>query len=162
MIGAAIRIPGTTTGATADFDGKFQFLADEGTITLEAKFVGYGTKILQGIKIKANETTLITIYLKESAIETQEVQVTADMGKNNENSLLNDQKASNSIGSGISAELLAKTPDRNLSESFRRVSGTPIREGKFAMVRGLSERYNQGTQRGFYSRHGTRQKSFCP
>jgi len=53
LIGAAIRIPGTTTGATADFDGKFQFLADEGTITLEAKFVGYGTKILQGIKIKA-------------------------------------------------------------------------------------------------------------
>jgi len=148
MIGAAVRIHGSNIGITADFDGKFQFSVDEGTITLEAKFVGYGTKILQGIKVKANETTLITIYLKESTIETVEVQVIADVSKNNENSLLNDQRASNSIGSGVSAELLAKTPDRNLSESFRRISGTSIRDGKFAMVRGLSERYNQGQLNG--------------
>ncbi len=148
LIGAGVRMEGTNNGAIADFDGKFSFTVDAGSVTLEAKLVGYGTKILKGIVVKPNETTLITIYLKESSVETQEVQVVADVSKNNENSLLNDQRSSNSIGSGVSAELLAKTPDRNLSESFRRISGTSIRDGKFAMVRGLSERYNQGQLNG--------------
>ena len=148
LIGAGVRVEATTTGATADFDGKFAFAVEAGSVTLEAKLVGYGTKILKGIVVKPNETTLITIYLKESSVETKEVQIVADVSKNNENSLLNDQRANNSIGSGVSAELLAKTPDRNLSESFRRISGTSIRDGKFAMVRGLSERYNQGQLNG--------------
>jgi len=148
LIGAGVRMEGTNTGAVADFDGKFSFMVDAGLVTLEAKLVGYGTKILKGIVVKPNETTLITITLKESSVETQEVQVIADVSKNNENALLNDQRSSNSIGSGVSAELLAKTPDRNLSESFRRINGTSIRDGKFAMVRGLSERYNQGQLNG--------------
>ena len=61
LIGAGVRVEATTTGATADFDGKFAFAVEAGSVTLEAKLVGYGTKILKGIVVKPNETTLITI-----------------------------------------------------------------------------------------------------
>jgi outer membrane receptor protein involved in Fe transport len=148
LFGAAVFIKSINAGTTTDFDGKFQFQAPAGIYSVEIKMLGYQTKQIENVKITENEIKLLNLYLNETSVETREVEIVADVSNNNEDALLKDQKASNSINSGVSAELLSKTPDRNLSESFRRISGTSIREGKFAMVRGLSERYNMGQLNG--------------
>ena len=148
LFGAVVMVAGTQKGATADFDGNFNLALPEGTYEVSFKLLGYQTRQFSAIKIKAGENTPLTVYLRQLAKDMKEVEVVAEAAKNNENSLLKDQKASSSIGSGITTEMLSKTPDRNLSESFRRISGTSVREGKFAMVRGLSERYNMGQLNG--------------
>lgn len=148
LFGAGVRIAGTNTGATTDFDGKFSIQAESGVVSIEVKLLGYQTQLLNAVKVEKNQTNFITVYLKEQTVDIGAVEIVADAAKNNDNSLLKDQKSNSSIGSGITAELLSKTPDRNLSESFRRISGTSIRDGRFAMVRGLSERYNQGQLNG--------------
>ena len=43
---------------------------------------------------------------------------------------------------GVSAQQITKTQDKDASEVIRRVSGISIIEEKFVMVRGLSQRYN--------------------
>ncbi len=148
LFGAVVMVTGTQKGATADFEGNFMLPLPEGTYEVSFKLLGYQTRQYSSIKIKAGENTPLTVYLRQMAKDVKEVEVVAEAARNNENSLLKDQKASGSIGSGITTEMLAKTPDRNLSESFRRISGTSVREGKFAMVRGLSERYNMGQLNG--------------
>ncbi len=148
LFGAAIFIKSLNAGTTTDFDGKFQITVSEGIYEVEIKMLGYQSKRIENVKVGAAETKLLSIFLNEASVETKEVEIVADISSNNEDALIKEQRAGNSINSGVSAELLSKTPDRNLSESFRRISGTSIREGKFAMVRGLSERYNMGQLNG--------------
>src|SRR5690606_23150562 len=52
------------------------------------------------------------------------------------------QKNSASVSDGISAEAIRRTPDKNTSDVLKRVSGASIQDNKFAIVRGLNERYN--------------------
>jgi len=148
LFGAVLVVTGTGKGATADFDGNFRISLPEGSYEVVFKYLGYQIRQFQGVKIKSGENTPLTVYLRQMAKDIKEVEIVVEAARNNENALLKDQRAASSIGSGITAEMLTKTPDRNLSESFRRISGTSVREGKFAMVRGLSERYNMGQLNG--------------
>lgn len=148
LIGASVFITELSKGTVTDLDGKFSISLDPGTYTVLVRMVGYKQVKFERVAIGDGQTRLLTVNLNIDALETQEVEVIADISKNNENALIEEQKQSSSIGSGISAELLAKTPDRSMAESFRRISSTSIRDGKFAMVRGLNERYNQGMLNG--------------
>ncbi|MEJ7827391.1 MAG: TonB-dependent receptor plug domain-containing protein [Segetibacter sp.] len=62
--------------------------------------------------------------------------------RENVGALLAAQKNSASVSDGISAESIRKTPDRNTSEVIRRVSGASIQDDRFAIIRGLNDRYN--------------------
>jgi hypothetical protein len=46
------------------------------------------------------------------------------------------------MSSGLAADFIRRTPDRNTGEVLKRVSGASIQDGKFVIVRGLSDRYN--------------------
>lgn len=43
---------------------------------------------------------------------------------------------------GISAEQIGRTPDKNIGESLKRISGVSTMDNKFVVVRGISDRYN--------------------
>jgi hypothetical protein len=148
LFGAVVMVEGSGKGASADFEGNFALSLAEGSYTVTFKMLGYQVRQFKGVKINSGENTPLTVYLRQLARDVEEVEIVAEAARNNENALLKDQRAAGSIGSGVTAEMLTKTPDRNLSESFRRISGTSVREGKFAMVRGLSERYNMGQLNG--------------
>jgi hypothetical protein len=46
------------------------------------------------------------------------------------------------VSDGISIEFIKKTPDRNLGDALKRVSGVTIQNDRFVLVRGLADRYN--------------------
>ncbi|NJK87825.1 MAG: TonB-dependent receptor plug domain-containing protein [Bacteroidales bacterium] len=46
------------------------------------------------------------------------------------------------IVSGISAQQISRTLDKDAAEVVRRIPGVTITNGKFIIVRGLVERYN--------------------
>jgi len=48
----------------------------------------------------------------------------------------------------IGIEAIKKSPDRNTGEVLKRVSGVSLFEGKYIVVRGLSDRYNQAMLNG--------------
>ncbi len=48
----------------------------------------------------------------------------------------------------ISAEAIKRSPDKNTGEVLKRVPGTSIQEGKYLIVRGLADRYNQAMLNG--------------
>lgn len=52
------------------------------------------------------------------------------------------QKRSLLVQTGVSAQQIARTQDKDASEVIRRVPGISIIDEKFVMVRGLSQRYN--------------------
>jgi len=143
LIGVTVIIEGTTFGAATDFEGKFIIgNLQPGTYNLIASYVSYSKKSVQGIVVKAGEVTSVTVALETASKELAEVVIQGTLKKENASALLIQQKKSISISDGISADMIKKTPDATTSDVMKRVSGTSIQDNKFAVIRGLNDRYN--------------------
>lgn len=142
--GATIFIEGTQRGASADFDGKFSINnVPVGKVTLVVNYISYTTKKISDVIVKANDPTDVNIQLDPSGSgDLAEVEVVVTLNKENNTALVLQQKNNASVSDGISAETIKRTPDRNTSDVLKRVSGASIQDNKFAIVRGLNERYN--------------------
>ena len=59
-----------------------------------------------------------------------------------EASVITTIRNSSVVSDGVSIEFIKKTPDRNVGDALKRVSGVTIQNDKFVLVRGLADRYN--------------------
>ena len=142
MTGATIQIIGTTLGAVADMDGNYEIKnVPSGTYTIIVKYVGYKEVNLPSVKID-NEHKVLNFELESDAQALGEVAVVARVKRNTDVSMMTAQKQSLLVQSGVSAQQISKTQDRDASEVIKRVPGVSIIDEKFVMVRGLSQRYN--------------------
>ena len=71
-----------------------------------------------------------------------EVVIVADVRKESQTALTLLQKNSPIIADGISAQTIRLTPDRTTGDVIKRISGASIQDNKFAVIRGLADRYN--------------------
>lgn len=142
--GATVLIEGTTKGASADFDGNYSLTGlQAGKYTLIASYITYDNKKFIDVVVNANDVTEFNIGLDQSNSQNlTEVVVQAEMNKENTNTVLIMQKNNASVSDGISSESIKKTPDRTTSDVIKRISGATIQDNKFAIIRGMSDRYN--------------------
>jgi TonB-dependent receptor len=142
--GATILVEGTSRGASADFDGKFAINnVPAGKVSLLISYISYTTKKIAGVTVKENDVTDLNVALEPSSSQDlTEVEVVVTLNKENNTALVLQQKNNASVSDGVSAETIKRTPDRNTSDVLKRVSGASIQDNKFAIVRGLNERYN--------------------
>jgi outer membrane receptor protein involved in Fe transport len=149
---AGVTVKVTDGGSTAsDVDGNFSLNLIPGK-KYEVNFsaVGYAPKSLADVEVVAGQPNELGVTLQTSAKDLGGVTVTARSTARREtvNSLIAYQKNTNTVASVISAEAIRRSPDRNTGEVLKRVPGTSIQEGKYLVVRGLSDRYNQAMLNG--------------
>lgn len=143
LVGATVKIQGSSMGAVADIDGIFLIKnVPAGKYTVEISNLSYNKKIIHDVEVKENETVTLNISLEESASEIETVVITASVNKETTTSLLLFQQKSVTLVDGISSEVIKRSPDKNTSEVLKRISGATIQDNKFAIIRGLSDRYN--------------------
>lgn len=142
--GAAVVIEGTTIGTASDFDGNFTLgNLKPGKYNIVCSYVTYESKKFVDVEIKPNDVSTFNITLEQSSSATfSEVVIQAEMNKENTNTLFVMQKNNASVSDGISSESIKKTPDKNTSDVLKRISGASIQDNKFAIIRGMSDRYN--------------------
>lgn len=143
VIGANVIIKGTANGTATDVDGNFVLNVAAGTYTVEVKYIGYQTKEVADVKVAGNGTTDLNIAMTEASSTTlNEVVITTTLKKENISALYTMQKNNVAVSSGISADIIQRSPDRNTGEVLKRVSGASIQNDKFVIIRGLNDRYN--------------------
>lgn len=150
LIGATVLVEGTQRGANTDFEGRFRIsqLAP-GTYTLRISYLEYQTRVLKDLTLDDGETRSLTIRMKPAASATTEtIEVVAAPDRGNMATVLTQQQNATTISDGLSAQFIRATPDRDLSQVIRRVSGVTVQEGGFAVVRGLADRYNTAVVNG--------------
>lgn len=140
VAGATIMINGN--GITTDADGNFSIRLPKGKYTASISFVGYGKKEVSDIDVKEEQTFTLNITLKREKGQLSAVVVKASARKETVAALLTRQKNNAATTDGISREQILRTPDNNVAQVLSRVSGINMQENKFAIVRGLSDRYN--------------------
>jgi len=133
--GASVTVSGKVVAA--DVEGRFSILLEASKkYTLTVSAVGYQTKSVDEIEVKANDANVFDIVLEVSAKQGAA------------NALISYQKNTNTVSSVISAESIRRSPDRNTGEVLKRTTGASVQEGKFIIIRGLADRYNQAMLNG--------------
>jgi outer membrane receptor for ferrienterochelin and colicin len=142
-----------TQVSKTDIEGRYSFTIDVAkNYTLVLTYVGYKNKTVQDIKATtANEDLVVDVVLEEANSKLADVTVSANRASNKgatDNALISFQKNTNTVASVISAETIKRSPDRNTAEILKRTPGASIQEGKYIIVRGLADRYNQAMLNG--------------
>lgn len=145
LIGATVQVEGTSLGTATDIDGKFQFAGLEKgkSYTLIIKYVSYKTKTIDGVRAttgNADDDLRVTLTADEQQLG--DVTVTAVKRLNTDAAMIDIARTSSVIVSNVSAQEISRTQDSNAGEVIRRIPGVSLIDGKFVMVRGLSQRYN--------------------
>lgn len=146
--GATIKVVETGAGIQSNVDGTYQLSLAPGTYTIEITYISYQTKRVTGIAVIEGKITPLDIAMIASDNELSQVTITTDYKKSSVEGLYAKQKNNAAMTDGISAEQIARTPDKNIGESLKRVSGVNVLENKYVVVRGLGERYNSTMMNG--------------
>lgn len=116
LIGASVMLVGTYKAAVTDFDGKYT-ISDikPGDYAVKVQYIGYGTKVFNGITIKENETKKLDVMLSSSREVLQTVTV---VGKK---STVDLEKAASEVSFG--KDEIAKLNVRNVAEVVNKQAG---------------------------------------
>lgn len=146
LAGVSVTIEGTANGTSSDLEGRFSVQVDPTkNINLVFSAIGYQTKTIAG-KSGPNEL-IVTIESARKNLEGVTVKAQSTR-RETTNALISYQKNTNTVAQVISSEAIRRSPDRNTGEVLKRIPGTSIQEGKYLIVRGLSDRYNQAMLNG--------------
>jgi len=142
LIGATVVLQGTTNGAISDFDGNFKIeKVNPGSYNIVISYISYDNQIIR-VEVADKKETIVNIEMKSATLDIGEVRIVSKRRDNTEISLISTLKSGSLIVSGISAQQISKTQDKDAAEVIRRVPGITITDGRFVIVRGLIERYN--------------------
>ncbi len=139
LIGATIQSGKAVT--VTDIDGIFTLNLNSGRHDLTIKYVGYADTTLTAINLR-RDTLHVAVAMRPDIQALGDITVVANVRRNTETSQIQEQKNSSVVQSGVSAQQVEKTQDKDASEVIRRIPGISIIDDKFVMVRGLSQRYN--------------------
>ncbi len=131
-------------GVSTDVEGRYSISVD-GAAKASLVFTYNGvTQQVDDIEIKDGVVTVqdVSLTQREKTETAVVVRAPSTARKANAASLLTFQKNNTALSSGLAADFIKRTPDKNTGEVLRRVSGTSIQDNKFVIVRGLSDRYN--------------------
>ncbi|SHL81149.1 Outer membrane receptor proteins, mostly Fe transport [Chitinophaga jiangningensis] len=147
-------IPGVTVavntgaGTVTNIDGTFDLPLEAGTYDITFSFISYDSHKITGVEVTPKSATPINVVLKTSNATLKGVTVTGTYKRASVEGLYAIKKNSAGMIDGISAEQIGRTPDKNVGEVLKRVTGLSTIDNRFVVVRGLSERYNQAILNG--------------
>ena len=144
-----VQVVGTTIGTMSGLDGRFTIMnVPAGTVTLQARRIGYQPKTITGLMLQVNGAVEQNIALASSAVSLASVVVTAEAERGTVSEALDQQRHATGIITSITSEQIARSPDSDAAQAVQRVSGVTVQDGKYVFVRGLGERYTTTSLNG--------------
>ena len=138
-----VLVVGTTLRTQTDLDGRYRLPVPAGVYSVRAFRLGNVAQQQDAVRITAGVSVTANFALGAAVVQLQAQTVTAAPTKaNSEDALLAMQKTASRVSDGISAEAIKRAPGTSASDAIVRVTGVSIVDNKFAVVRGLAERYS--------------------
>ncbi len=142
--GVSVLVVESNSGVISDQNGFYTLVLNSKTQnSITVSILGYTTKVIDNVEVIANSITNLDIVLDPQINTEEEVVIRSNATKESAAALISFQKNTNTVSQVISSETIKRSPDKNTGEILKRVSGLSIQEGKYIIVRGLNDRYNQ-------------------
>ena len=120
VIGANVRVGGTTLGAATDIDGNYRIIGVAvGSYTVTASYSGYQSQAIQGVEINAGSTRQLNFTLTTGSLEVVEVVYEAPL-------ITNDAVGQARV---VTGEDLENLPIRNVAATVALQGGIVNTEG---------------------------------
>jgi TonB-dependent receptor len=144
VIGSSLSTLTTETGAFV-IQG-----VSPGEYTLSFSKPGFDREIKADVIVTPGQVTDVgSVYLRQEVFEMDEMVVTgADLLADTELGLLELRAESLTVQDSISSELISQSGAGDVAGALKLVTGASVVEGKYATVRGLSDRYTGTTLNG--------------
>ena len=147
MIGATVSLKGTTEKTLVRLDGSYIFKnVKPGTYEVEIEFTGYDHQS-HSITVTATESaSVVNAALKKVVKELSGVTVIAG-NKTDDKSVRRLEKNADVVQNILSEKTIELLPDVTVANAVQRMSGITIQrtssgEGRYAIIRGMDQRYN--------------------
>jgi TonB-dependent receptor len=149
VAGISVVLNGTKTGVSTTIDGYFVINSDAGKQSITLSSTAYQEKKIDDIDVTAGQVTHLDIVM-DIKVKSNEAVVVRSTSAKKETvaALITYQKNTSVVAQVISAEAIRRSPDKNTGEVLKRVPGTSVQDGKYLVVRGLADRYNQAMLNG--------------
>lgn len=136
--------------AVSNAQGQFLFeRVPAGTYTLTADKDGYERKVVTNVTVAPGRLSELRVEIASEVVDMEELVITgADLLSSGEVGILEVRAAATVIQDAISADLIKRAGVSDVTGALKMVTGTSITEGKYATVRGLSDRYTGTTLNG--------------
>jgi len=149
LSGVSITIDGASSSIATNVEGNFVITLKTGKkYSIQFTSVGYQTKVLDEVEVQEGKTINVDVLLDRISKTQEAVVVRSTTRKETTAALISYQKNTSVVAQVVSAEAIRRSPDKNTGEVLKRVPGTSIQEGKYLVVRGLADRYNQAMING--------------
>lgn len=139
-----IRLSGTNTGTTSDFDGNYKFDITDGEYDLIFSYISYKTDTIHVI---VGGEAILNHHMSTNTIEIDEVVVEHRVSRDGENILLMDRKEITEVTQNIGSKELQKTGSSNVAEGLTKVTGVSS-QSNYIFIRGMGDRYNNSYLNG--------------
>ena len=141
--GASVTVSGTQRSVIANIEGVFSLQLEKSKkYTIVVSSAGYITKSIDEVEVGGSGEDIFTIVLEPRVTSGENIIIRSTRRQESTVALLTFQRTSAGMSSGLAADFIRRTPDKNTGEVLKRVSGASIQDNKFVIVRGLSDRYN--------------------
>lgn len=133
----------TRFNSSSDEQGNFNF-PDllPGAYTLTFSSMGYES-VSKKINLVTGTMQDLSVSIGATKEEVKEVIVVASRVSNTQTAVLNEMKNGGQVISGIAQEQIKQSQDKTAAQAMSRIPGITVVDGRFIMVRGIPERYNQ-------------------
>lgn len=149
VIDAQVSVVGTNKKVIADFDGRFRLELGPGVYELRVFYQLYKAQRVQNVRVVSGKVEKVDVALStEENKQEIVVEVEADPDRASAAAQTLIRKNAAASGDAISAQEIARTPDRNAADAAKRVVGASIVGNRYVFVRGLGERYTNALING--------------
>ena len=147
--GVTVTVRGTTLAMQTDPQGRFKLDGiPPGDQVLRLSKPSYAAAVVTDVRILPGQTTTVNGNLRPEFYEMEEYEVTAEEFKQQTEQMLIERQKSSVMMESLGSDFLSRVGAGNAAESISKVSGATIVDGKFAVIRGLNDRYVTTTLNG--------------
>ncbi|MEO6721396.1 MAG: outer membrane beta-barrel protein [Ferruginibacter sp.] len=150
LTGVSVIIKSNNRGTSTDLEGRYILNTDSASkLSLVFTYNGVTQQVDDIIVADGKVTTQnLSLTQREKTEEAVVVRAASTARRETAASLITFQKNTNTVASVISAESIKRSPDKNTGEVLKRTPGASLIDGKFLVIRGLADRYNQAMLNG--------------
>ncbi|MCS3735871.1 TonB-dependent receptor [Mucilaginibacter dorajii] len=151
LTGATVTLTqnGVNRAVAVNLNGSYSFKnVRTGAYQIHVNYIGYSpSQIYTGTITGADEIKIINVDLSDASQQMVEVQVKGEGNKESDRSVRGIEKNAPMVLNILSANTIQLLPDVTVANALQRVSGVTIQrsasgEGRYAIIRGMDQRYN--------------------
>ena len=140
----AVSVRGTTLATQTDASGKYELKnVPPGDQVVRFSKSGFASAVVTDVRVLPGQTTTVNGNLRPEFYEMEEYEVTAEEFTQQTEKILFERQQSSSLMDAVGSDQFSKLGAGDAGQIVARVTGVSVVGGKYAVVRGLSDRYTR-------------------